>query len=300
MNSLNSNSLGSATILQSTRSLTDGLYNNVNYDIQDQKERQAIDMDTYNQQILKEQIDKANKTRNMINKNIEQINIERQNIKKKQSERELKERELQDNAAWSSLKDHWYWGSYFNDVNKTSFSSLDNYLEKSKPDSYLPVKLGDKYSVVGADYIEYEFPKADVTDQVFVYRAPFRDYVYDVKYNKLIPADAKYEQPTPEPTKSEEELLEQAFNLKYNSQKLPSSTNNPSSLKEGFQNEKEKDMDKNTIDPKLYEIYQKTLTPDEYKNADISDTNILDIIYSYNYIFIVIIAIILFLLFQSS
>ncbi len=294
MNSLNSNSLGSATISQSTRSLTDDLYNSEKNDIQDQKDRQAIDMDTYNQQILKEQIDKANQTREMINKNIEQINIERQNIKKKQSEREIKERELQDNAAWSSLKDHWYWGSYFNDVTKTAFSPLDNYLEKSKPESYLPIKLGDKYSVVGADYIEYEFPKANVTDQAFVYRSPFRDYVYDVKYNKLIPADATYEQPTPEPTKSQEELFQKAFDLKYN----------PPS-KEGFENpiKPEKDnKNNNSIDPKLYEIYQKTLTPDEYKNTDISENenNVLDIIYSYNYIFIIIIALILFLLFQSS
>ncbi len=51
MNSLNSNSLGSATISQSTRSLTDDLYNSEKNDIQDQKDRQAIDMDTYNQQI---------------------------------------------------------------------------------------------------------------------------------------------------------------------------------------------------------------------------------------------------------
>ena len=40
-----------ATISQSTRSLTDSIYNDVKYETQDHKERQAIDMDTYNEQI---------------------------------------------------------------------------------------------------------------------------------------------------------------------------------------------------------------------------------------------------------
>ena len=46
---MNSNS--AATISQSTRSLTDNIYNDVKYESQDHKERQAIDMDTYNANI---------------------------------------------------------------------------------------------------------------------------------------------------------------------------------------------------------------------------------------------------------
>ena len=125
---------------------------------------------------------------------------------------------------------------------------MDNYLEKSKSSSYLPIKLGDKYSVVGADYVEYDFPQAHETDSAFVYKSPFRDYIYDIKYNRLLPADAKYEEPTQKPTENPEDKLKQIFDLKYNITPSPSP-----SLKEGFANEGEKNQIPENVDNKLLE-----------------------------------------------
>ena len=104
-------------------------------------------------------------------------------------------------------------------------------------------------------------------------------YIYDIKYNRLLPADAKYEEPTQKPTENPEDKLKQIFDLKYNITPSPSP-----SLKEGFANEGEKNQIPENVDNKLLEIYQKTVTPSEYVNPD--EPNLCDIIYSYNYIFI--------------
>jgi hypothetical protein len=289
----------SATINQSIRSITNSLYNSEKFKSIDKKDMAAIDMDTYNQQIYEEQLKKAKENRELIKKEIEEAKINLNASREKAKEREEKERLLQDQLAWNGLENDWYWGSYLNDVNKTSFSPIDNYLDKMKPDSYLPIKLGTGYKVIGDDFKEYIVPTGEQTKKSFEYKTPFRNYIYDIKYDRLIPAnnvvppEKKSEVEINDPTMDAGTKINTSFNTKYNIPSPTSPTTSPTTgssgvLKEGFESSQ--------LDPKLYEIYQKTLPPSEYKDPTIS----YDVGYTYTYIYVLIIAIILYLLFKSS
>jgi len=284
-----------ATINQSSRCITQDIYNTEKFADIDKKDREAIDMDTYNQQIYKEQMIRAKENNDLIQKEISEAKINLNASREKAKEREAKERAMQDDLAWNGLKNDWYWGSYSNDITKTSFSPLDNYLDKMKPESYLPIKLSKGYQVIG-QFDEYTVPTAAETTKTFVYQSPFRDYLYDIKYDRLLPANSvnnhqKETDATSSPTVDPQEQVNHAFNTKLllkNTETIPSSTPSPSTspITEGFTSD---------VDPKLYEIYQKTLPPNPPKENFSYDVD-----YTYNYLYVLIISIILFLLFKST
>ena len=288
-----------ATINQSSRCITQDIYNMEKFENVDKKDREAIDMDTYNQQIYKEQIKKAKENNDLIQKEISEAKINLNSSREKAKEREAKERAMQEDLAWNGLQNDWYWGSYSNDITKTSFSPLDNYLDKMKPESYLPVKLSKGYQVIG-NFEEYTVPTAAETKKTFVYQSPFRDYLYDVKHDRLLPSNSvnnhqEDNEITSAPTVDPHEQINKAFNTKLllkntdptkSSEKQTNSVATP--ITEGFTSD---------VDPKLYEIYQKTLPP----NPPIEkETVSYDVDYTYNYLYVLIISIILFLLFKSS
>jgi hypothetical protein len=276
----------SATINQSTRLITDGIYKNEHFEVIDKKDREAIDMDTYNQQIYQLQLDQLQVNRDLIKK---QVNDNKFDFKVKQEkikERSLKEQKMQDAQAWDRLKDDWYWGSYSKDVSKSSYSDLDNYTNKLKDSAYEPIKISNEYKVIG-NFIQDEQPTTSTIDKQFIYKSPFRDYIYDIKDDRLLPANLTNETPQPTIVEDENEKVNKAFNAKHNINATSSPTSTSST--EGF-------ISNSNIDPKLIEIYQKTLPPNEYVNKD----NVsYDVEYSYNYLYVLIIVIILFLLFKS-
>jgi hypothetical protein len=200
---------------------------------------------------------------------------------------------MQDEQAWNGLKDDWYWGSYATDVAKTSYSTIDNYNDKLKDSAYEPIKISNEYQLIG-NFIENENPSAGKTTKQMVYKSPIRDYIYDIKYDRLFPADEYQETSSSKinDIEDETEKINKAFNVKHNITPEPSSIPTPSSTlntTEGF-------VSNSNVDPKLVEIYQKTLPPSEYVNKN---TVSYDVEYSYNYLYVLIIVIILFLLFKS-
>lgn len=282
-----------ATINQSSRCITQDIYNTEKFADVDKKDREAIDMDTYNQQIYQEQLKKVKENNDLIQKEISETKINLNASREKAKEREAKERAMQDELAWNGLQNDWYWGSYSNDVTKTSFSPIDNYLDKMKPESYLPVKLSKGYQVVG-NYDEYTVPTAAETTKTFVYTSPFRDYLYDIKNDRLLPANSvninqKEPEVTPTPQDPQDQI-NKAFNTKLQLKNIDTTVPTPTStpLNEGFTSD---------VDPKLYEIYQKTLPPNPPKEMDSVSY---DVDYTYNYLYVLIVSIILFLLFKSS
>ena len=291
-----------ATINQSVRSITNGLYNSEKFESVDKKDMEAIDMDTYNQQIYEEQMQKAKENRELIQKEIDEAKINLNASREKAKEREEKERLLQDQLAWNGLEKDWYWGSYLNDITKTSYSPIDNYLDKMKPESYLPVKLGTGYKVIGNDFQEYSVQTGTPIDKSFEYKSPFGNYIYDIKHDRLIPENHLNQNelldstttpnPTIDPTMEPTEKVNVAFNVKYNIKNtVPTPTTSATStskITEGFENSQ--------LDPKLHEIYQKTLPPSEYSETTVSN----DVDYTFTYVYVLIIAIILYLLFKSS
>jgi hypothetical protein len=286
----------SATINQSSRLITDELYANEQFEVIDKKDREAIDMDTYNDQMYKLQLEQINANREQIKKQINDTQFDFKQRTEKLKARGLKDQEMQDEQAWNGLKDHWYWGSYAKDVSKTSYSTLDNYNDKLKDSAYEPIKLSNEYQLIG-NFIENKNPSSyETITRQSVYESPFRDYIYDVKYDRLLPANG-----TPPETPNSNindiedntEKINKAFNIKYNIKPEPtpisSSTPEPD-MNEGFVS------NNSNVDPKLIEIYQKTLPPSEYVNKN---TVSYDVEYSYSYLYVLIIVIILFLLFKS-
>lgn len=260
----------------------------------------AIEMDVYNDQIYKEQNERAQKNREMIAKQNEDTLLEKRQRQEKLKQREKKEKDLFDERAWNGLKNHWYWGSYSDDVKKTSYTNVDNYMDKLNPSAYSQIPLTKDYKVIG-DYKAYEEENAGSIDKPFLYKTPFRDYIYDVKNNRLIPNENNTNI-TPIPTNSPEAIplstplstppltTPPLTTSSTTSSSTPSTTPNgtPLPLKEGFS---DNNID---VDPKLFEIYQKTI-PSDKKN-----TVSYDVDYTYNYVFVLIIMIVLFLLFKSS
>jgi hypothetical protein len=279
----------SATINQSTRLITDELYANEKFEVIDKKDREAIDMDTYNDQMYKLQLEQINANREQIKKQISDTQFDLKQRNEKLKARGLKEQEMQDEQAWNGLKDDWYWGSYAKDVSKTSYSTLDNYNDKLKDSSYEPIKISNEYQLIG-NFIENENIIPATIDKQSIYKSPFRDYIYDVKYDRLLPANGIQETPNTNINDIENntEKINKAFNIKYNIKPESTPTQTPD-MNEGF-------VSNNNVDPKLIEIYQKTLPPNEYVNKN---TISYDVEYSYNYLYVLIIVIILFLLFKS-
>lgn len=284
----------SATINQSTRLITDELYANEHFEVIDKKDREAIDMDTYNDQMYKLQLEQINANRELIKKQVSDSHFEFKRRKEKLKARELKEQQMQDEQAWNGLKDDWYWGSYATDVAKTSYSTLDNYNDKLKDSSYEPIKISNEYQLIG-NFIENENPSAGKTTRQMVYKSPIRDYIYDVKYDRLFPANEYQETLSTNinDIEDETEKINKAFNTKHNITPDPTITSTPVSTL----NTTEDFVGNNNVDPKLVEIYQKTLPPSEYVNKN---TVSYDVEYSYNYLYVLIIVIILFLLFKSQ
>jgi hypothetical protein len=263
----------------------------------------AIDMDLYNDQIYKEQNERAQKNREMIAKQNEDTLLEKTQRQEKLKQREQKEKDLFDEKAWNGLKNDWYWGSYSDDVKKSSYTNVDNYMDKLNPSAYSSIPLSKDYKVIG-DYKVYEKENAGSIDKPFLYKSPFRDYVYDVKNNRLIPNETNVNiTPIPTdiplattlptltttPTPSTPSATPMGTPLSTPNE-TPNETpiGTPLPLKEGF-------ADNNIdVDPKLFEIYQKTITSDK------KNTVSYDVDYTYNYVFVLIIIIVLFLLFKSS
>jgi len=236
----------------------------------------SIDMNNFNEQILREKNKNAKKNRQMINKQINDINLEKQQRKEKikqREEREQKQKDLIKKSTWNAVKNDWYWGSYNNNLKKTSYSEVDNSLDNLKKSNYLSVPLSNEYKIIGNDETNEEEKKVQ-TAKPFIYQSPLKDYIYDVKNNQLVAYNIS--------EKNEEDTKITATS----SPTLPSTPIPSLSVKEGFSNDI-------NVDPKLFEIYQKTLTTKK-------NTVSYDVDYTYNYVFILIIIIILFLLFKSS
>lgn len=284
------NNIDSSTYDSLTLNNTNLIDNTIPTDSTKVKPIDAIDMDVYNDQIYKEQNEKAQKNREMIVKQNEETLLEKKKREEKLKKREQKEKKLFDERAWNGLKNHWYWGSYSDDVKKTSYTNVDNYMDKLNPSMYSQIPLTKDYKVIG-DYKAYEQENAGSIDKPFLYKTPFRDYIYDVKNNRLI-ANENNTNITPIPTTNPQDvpLATTSSTLTTTStlttQSTPSTTSLP--LKEGFS---DNNID---VDPKLFEIYQKTV------HTNKKNTVSYDVDYTYNYVFVLIIMIVLFLLFKSS
>lgn len=273
-----------ATINQSSRLLTNSLYATEHFNDLDQKERDAMDMDEFHSQIYMKQLEENSKNRQYLEEqSLQAMEDQKMNDEKAQN-RSNAEKELEDKYYWDLQKNDWYWGDYNKNINQSSYGNVDNHLDNLNPKTYQNIEISDKPTEIGS-YEEGKEGVGSITDKTFTYRAPFREYTYDVENKKLVPNDQRFV--------TEDNVL----NLKNKCI--------PSDDLQGIFDQKYKEKVETTItesfvsndldpklDAKLMEIYTKTLSPQE----DLPKVK--TSIFTYSHCLILVI--IFFLLFRST
>lgn len=293
-------SLNFATVDKDENSITNNLFSK---DSKEKKHknnfREAVDMEKYHTDMYKLQLKEAAENRIKTEKDAKKRMEDYNKTAKKIEERHnkfLAEIQEAQNKEWNKFKDDWYWKSYFENLNKPGYTPLDNYLDNMKDDRYVPIELSDGYYPIG----EFEENKQSPDNYEFVanseiYKTPIREYVYDYPNDIIYPNT-----PTPNPnSKVQNTNIETLFKIKEselnkeNKEETKKETKNKNN--ENNENNDEEREDFSSVDPKLAQIYQKTLPGNNVSTTPIpKKRNII-----FNYLYCIIFIIFLFLIFKS-
>lgn len=291
-----------ASIKESENPLTE----NLNFSEDFETTTQAIDMEKYNEMVILQQFEDVKKKRKEVetdaNKRVQEYNAIAKGLKDRYT---VFLEKTNTKNGWDDFKNHWYWKSYFENINKTGYSEEDNQRDNLNPANYYPVELTKEYQQIGNFNAVSDEP-APYVDEDRVYLSSSGEYEYDYVQNKIFPKDKKMvydentvdgvkekikelqNQPLQLTDKQEEKVSNLVFKLKElkNNPSNITSVPTPTQIKEDFE----------SVDPKLVEIYQKTLPPNEYniKPKPIKRNLLLN--YTYCLIFILF----LYLVFKTS
>jgi len=278
-----------ATINQSSRLLTNSLYATEHFNDLDQKEREAMTMDEFHRQTYAKQLEENNRQRQELEENALRVE-EDQKVKKDQAkERHEAVQKLEDEYYSNLQKNQWSGGSYNLDSGQDSYGPIDNHLDNLKSKTYHNVEISDSPKKIGK-YNEAKDKIGTLIKKTFTYRAPFREYAYDVETDKLIPEGDRYVTDNNVLNLKSNCLknndIQEVFDQKYKEKTAAAAKKSSASTKESFVGSE--------LDPKLMEIYTKTLSPqDELDNKAESSS-----IFSYSHCLILVI--IFFLLFRNT
>lgn len=221
----------------------------------DNRNQESINMDDYHRQIYRQQLEENQKRRIEVQKRVFEMEEERRAREQKEQERQKEADTLNQKYYWDNLKDDWYWGDYNENLQKTSYSDVDNYLDNLKPERYEKVKLSDRLKKIG-DFKEAVRDEGKFINRSFVYKTPYREYVYDLAKDRMIPNSDKFV------TKNnilnpfgncslKDKTIKELVDIKHKGlDKLDkvSTAETKNELKESFEN----------VDPRLVEIYQRS------------------------------------------
>lgn len=293
-----------ASIKESENPLTE----NLNYSEGFEQGTEAIDMEKYNEMVILQQIEDVGKNRKQVeadaNKRVQEYNSIAKGLKDRYNA--FLEKTNSKNG-WDDFKNDWYWKSYFENVNKTSYSEEDNQRDNLNPANYFPIELNKDYQQIGKFNAMSDEP-APYVEEEKVYLSSTGEYEYDYVQNKIFPKDKKivYDENTIDGIKQKiKDLQNQPLEL-TNKQK-DSVSNLVFKLKELKNNDTNNNHNTTTstpktkeefesVDPKLVEIYQKTLPPTEnnIKQKPIKRNLLL------NYVYCLIFVLFLYLVFKTS
>jgi hypothetical protein len=294
-----------ASVKQSENLITNNLYSAII------ESMDPLDMEKYNENVINKQIEDGNKNRLAMEQDAKNRVLEFNQLTTNLKNRYAKFLEKTQNTnGWDDFKNHWYWKSYFENANKTGYSEMDNYIDNLKPEKYKTIELKKGYQQLG-DFKENVDEPAPYVDEEHTYLSNTGEYVYNQSENKIYPKEKNsvYDENSIEGIKqtlSKTDDLGQlngVNDLVFRLKDLQQSATNNSGVnmssegaplnynsriitpKESFE----------SVDPKLAQIYQKTMTPNEYKGPKPVKRNIL-----FNYIYCLIFIIFLYFVFKSS
>jgi len=266
---------------------------------------QAIDMEKYNEMVILQQIEDVGKNRKQVeadaNKRVQEYNSMAKGLKDRYNA--FLEKTNSKNG-WDDFKNDWYWKSYFENVNKTSYSEQDNQRDNLNPDNYFPIELNKDYQQIGKFNVMSDEP-APYVDEERVYLSSTGEYEYDYVQNKIFPKDKKivYDENTIDGIKQKiKDLQNQPLELTNKQKdsvsnlvfKLKELKNNNTNNNHNTTPQTKEEFE--SVDPKLVEIYQKTLPPTEnnIKQKPIKRNLLL------NYVYCLIFVLFLYLVFKTS
>jgi hypothetical protein len=361
-----------ASVNQSDKQLTENLYSETFNDSKKVKTTEAIDMEKYNESIINQQMETIKKNRNEVEKDAKNRILEYNKTAQDLKDRYSKFLENKNNNDWSYFQNHWYWKSYFENINKSGYSEMDNYLDNLKPERYIPIELKNGYQKIGTFDEHPNDPAPYIDNNEMVYVSNTGEYVYDYVENKINPKDKQsiYDENSIDGIKQKisesvdlgqlngiNDLVFKLKDLQTDSKSTSSSTDATTSSSTGsttgsttgtsskgklstYTNSSigiDKTKTKNlgqlngvnniafglkdlqgsatsdkgvnmsspgapisaelfdSIDPKLAQIYQKTMTPNEYKQVKPIKRNLF-----FNYIYCIIFMIFLYFVFKSE
>ena len=268
-----------ATVNQSDNPLTKNLYTEEFANVVKTPKnnfREAVDMEKYHTEMYNLQLENAKENRRKVEEDATKRVADYNKMSQKLKERYDKFLEKHKKDGWEGLENHWYWKHYFQNLDKQGYSQIDNQLDNMKEDRFYPIEMNkDGYYKIG-EFEENTNESNNFVENPFLYVNLSNEYVYNYADDKLYPN--KQEQLQEQSKKQNE--IDSAFELKQ---------------KELNKENKEVESEEFTaVDPQLAQIYQKTLSPSEYKPST-PKRNLL-----FNYIYCVIFILFLFLVFKSS
>jgi hypothetical protein len=335
-----------ATIKESENPLTNNLYSEefTNAGVGKNNYTEAIDMEKYHLDAYNLQVENEKKNRieleNDAKKRVVDYNKMANKLKEKYDKFKAQQKE-----GWKGFENHWYWKYYFNNVNNTGYSEMDNYIDKLDESKYHPIELTKEYKQIG-DFDDNINDGVTQVENPAIYNINNRDYVYDFINDNLYPDNPQFVEDENSIDNIKKKMnqsqnnIDLAFKLKEHqlnngnqeqnntshlvnnfkkiAETLPTQLphqlhhrlspelilkiKSEFSSKDKFENKKNENKNETedfiniNIDPKLSQIYQKTLSPSEYKyNGELPKRNLL-----FNYIYCLIFILFLFLVFKSS
>ncbi len=257
-------SLNFASVIQSDSPLTQNLYSEEFMDVKNTNKkdnfREAVDMEKYHTEMYNQQLEESKKKRMEVEKDaakrVADYNIASKKIKQRYQEFLDKHK----NDGWNGFENHWYWKYYFNNIDKSGYTELDNQLNNMNENRFQPIEMNKKgYYQIG-EFEENTNIASNFVENPAIYKAPIGDYVYDQDDDLLYPNQKNTSLPTGTGMKKEnnnDNVVNSTFKLKQKElekeEQISKDTENETKTKT------KKSEDFTSVDPKLAQIYQKTL-----------------------------------------
>jgi hypothetical protein len=280
-----------ATVIQSDNPLTQNLYTeDFSNPVKTPKDnfREAVNMEEYHTKMYNEQLEESKKKRLAVEQDAAKRVADYNLATKKLKDRYQKFFDKHKNDGWDGLEKHWYWKHYFENINKAGYTPLDNQLDNMKEDRFHPIELNKKgYYQIG-EFEENTNISSNFVENPASYKSQYGEYLYDHDDDLLYPKNKPTNTMEPSNMMNNKKIIDSTFEIKQKELKKEAIKEAAAEKKKETESE-----DFTSVDPKLAQIYQKTLvqtipTPPPKRNL------------LFNYIYCLIFILFLFLVFKSS
>jgi hypothetical protein len=251
-------------------------------------------MEKYNETVINEQIEKSNINRQQIEEDAKK-RVEDYNKKAEELKMRALQYDKEQKKGWDEFKNHWFWKYYLSNSDKTSYTEQDNINDSLNDKNYKSIEISKDFQPIGENN-NFDNIAPYVENHPYYITNDGSKYIYNYPNNLMFPLEKNVNENSPEFIKqqlqmsvdtqrNDKKTLDLALKLKEKLNQKNQDQNTETNSKEHFE----------SLDPKLVQIYQKTLPPGETPPPPKEERNIL-----FNYIYCIIFVIFVYLVFRST